>query len=325
MGVESKDVRLVRSAVATKETALAREFMDVSYGASLRLSGRLEGGELRFTRVGTDQFTIDHVVLPGTLRFACDPLSRPVISVVRQGHLGVDFQGRSDRPGPATPLLTPYGKPYKVVCETAVMKVTALDPAVLHDTLGTPAEERTRLRFLDLQAPHPASAQLWQAATAFASQRLVGVESLPALLSGQIARLLATTVLSLFPHQIPDRRRIDSTDATPATLQRALAYVDSHADQPVTLSDIARAAHASPRALQQAFRRHRDTTPLTYLRRVRLEQAHRDLQAATPDTSTVTQIAARWGFAHPSRFAGHYRDAFGQTPAKTLHQSSRRP
>ncbi|MGW7072290.1 helix-turn-helix transcriptional regulator [Streptomyces sp. NPDC054855] len=314
---------MIRSALVTKETALAREFMDASYGASLRLSGRLEGEDLRFSRVGTDQFTVDHVVLPGTLRFACDALSRPVVSVVRQGHLRVDFPDRSDLPGPVTPLLTPYGMPYRVVCQEAVTHVTALDPVLLHDTLGTPTEDRTQLNFFELQAPDPAAAQLWQATTSFVSHRLDGMETVPALLSGQMARLLATTMLALFPHQPPEHRRIDSTDATPATLLRALAYIDSHAHQDVTLTDIARAAYASPRAVQEAFRRHRGTTPLAYLRRARLEHAHRDLEAATPDTSTVTRIAAHWGFAHTSRFAGHYRSAFGQSPGMTLRQSSR--
>lgn len=323
MGVAPENVRLIRSTLATKEAALAREFMDASYGTSLRLSGRLEGEDLRFSRVGTDQFTVDHVVLPGTLHFACDPLSRLVVSVTSQGHLGVDFPGRSDRPGLTTPLLTPYGKPYRVVCESAVTQVTTIDPALLHDTLGTLPEDRTPLHFLELQAPDPAAARLWQAATSFASHRLDGAQSVPALLSEQMARLLATTVLALFPHQSPGHLRIDSTDATSATLQRALAYIDSHAHRNITLADIARAAYASPRALQQAFRRHRDTTPLAYLRRARLGQAHRELQTATPDTSTVTQIAARWGFAHTSRFAGHYRDAFGQPPSTTLRQSSR--
>ncbi|MGW6318946.1 helix-turn-helix transcriptional regulator [Streptomyces sp. NPDC055099] len=313
---------MIRSTLTTKETALAEEFMDASYGTSLRLSDRMEGQDLRFSRVGTDQFTVDHVTLPGTLRFACDPLSRLVVSVASQGNLGIDFPGHSDRPGPATPLLTPCGKPYRVVCEATVTQVTTIDTALLHDTLGTLPEDRTHLHFLELQAPDAAAAQLWKAATSFASHRLDGAQSVPALLSGQLAHLLATTVLAVFPHQTPGQRRIDSTDATPATLQRALAYIDAHAHRNITLADIAQAAYASPRALQQAFRRHRDTTPIAYLRRVRLEQAHRELQAATPDTSTVTQIAARWGFAHTSRFAGHYRDAFGLSPATTLRENT---
>ncbi|KAA0940967.1 helix-turn-helix transcriptional regulator, partial [Streptomyces apricus] len=221
--------------------------------------------------------------------------------------------------------MTPYGLPYQVVSRSAAMRVTALDPGLLHDTLGTPAGERTRLDFLELQAPTPAAAQLWQAATVFVSQRLAGLESVPSLLSGQLAHLLAVTALSLFPCRTPDPRRVDSTDATSATLRRALAYIDSHAHRDITLADIARAACASPRAVQQAFRSRRDTTPLAHLRRVRLEQAHRDLQAATPDTSTVTRIAARWGFAHTSRFAAYYREVFGHPPAMTLRHGAPRP
>jgi AraC-like DNA-binding protein len=32
----------------------------------------------------------------------------------------------------------------------------------------------------------------------------------------------------------------------------------------------------------------------------------------------VTQVAARWGFASPSRFARYYRAAYGVTPSRTL-------
>jgi AraC-like DNA-binding protein len=88
----------------------------------------------------------------------------------------------------------------------------------------------------------------------------------------------------------------------------------------MALSEIAAAAHVTPRALQYAFTRHLQTTPMAYLRRVRLAAAHQDLQAADPrDGDTVTSIAARWGFAHPGRFATAYRNAYGQAPSVTLH------
>jgi transcriptional regulator GlxA family with amidase domain len=32
----------------------------------------------------------------------------------------------------------------------------------------------------------------------------------------------------------------------------------------------------------------------------------------------VGQIAARWGFAHPGRFAALYREAYGTSPSRTL-------
>jgi transcriptional regulator GlxA family with amidase domain len=58
---------------------------------------------------------------------------------------------------------------------------------------------------------------------------------------------------------------------------------------------------------------------MTHVRRVRLECAHRELQAADPTTGdTVAAIAARWGFVKPGRFAAAYRAAHGAAPSRTL-------
>lgn len=93
-----------------------------------------------------------------------------------------------------------------------------------------------------------------------------------------------------------------------------------HADQPITVAQIAAAAHVTVRAPQYAFRRHLDTTPLAHLRRVRLAQVHRDLGAADPaGGATVTEIAARWGFCHPGRFASLYRTTYRRAPHQTLN------
>ncbi|MFF4186177.1 helix-turn-helix transcriptional regulator [Streptomyces sp. NPDC001691] len=114
----------------------------------------------------------------------------------------------------------------------------------------------------------------------------------------------------------------DRRDAHPAALRRALDHIDDHADQPVTVAEIAAAAHVTVRALQYAFRRHLDTTPLAHLRRVRLSHAHQALLDADPGKGhTVTEIAARWGFYHPGRFATIYRDCYGRSPHHTLHRS----
>ncbi|MFE3166081.1 helix-turn-helix domain-containing protein [Streptomyces sp. NPDC059224] len=123
------------------------------------------------------------------------------------------------------------------------------------------------------------------------------------------------------PPAFPNTARTDPTaqdrgDAHPATLRRAIAYIDDHADQPITVADMAAAVHVTIRTLQYAFRRHLDTTPMACLRRVRLAQAHRDLLAAGSGSGAT--VAARWGFAHPGRFAALYRDAHGTSPADTL-------
>ena len=87
----------------------------------------------------------------------------------------------------------------------------------------------------------------------------------------------------------------------------------------LTVADIAAASFVTIRAVQLAFRRHLDTTPLAYLRRVRLDRAHHDLLTGDPAHETVTAVAHRWGFPNPSRFAATYRRAYGVTPSYTLH------
>ncbi|MBV9820387.1 MAG: helix-turn-helix domain-containing protein [Solirubrobacterales bacterium] len=58
---------------------------------------------------------------------------------------------------------------------------------------------------------------------------------------------------------------------------------------------------------------------MAYLRRVRLEAAHRELQAADgSDGVTLGAVGRRWGFAKPGRFAGAYRVVDGQPPSRTL-------
>ncbi|WP_433652462.1 helix-turn-helix transcriptional regulator [Micromonospora zamorensis] len=85
------------------------------------------------------------------------------------------------------------------------------------------------------------------------------------------------------------------------------------------MAEIAAAAGVHPRALQFAFRRHLDTAPTNYVRKVRLDRAHRDLQNADPSTGvTVTMIANRWGFTHLGRFSADYRSAYGISPSRTL-------
>ena len=99
-------------------------------------------------------------------------------------------------------------------------------------------------------------------------------------------------------------------------MRRAIAFIEQHPDADIGVADIAAAANVSIRAVQFAFRRHLDTTPMYYLRTVRLDRAHHDLLTTNPSLGDT--IAARWGFHHHSRFAARYRHAYGVTPRHTL-------
>jgi AraC family transcriptional regulator, ethanolamine operon transcriptional activator len=48
--------------------------------------------------------------------------------------------------------------------------------------------------------------------------------------------------------------------------------------------------------------------------------ARRALRKGLPDTTTVTEIATRYGFWHFGRFAGESQSLFGEAPSSTLHR-----
>jgi transcriptional regulator GlxA family with amidase domain len=127
--------------------------------------------------------------------------------------------------------------------------------------------------------------------------------------------------LHTFPSSIMTRQAEPVSGRVEASaLQRAIDFIEENAHRPITLSDMAEAAGISARGLQFAFARHRDTTPMQYLRLIRLSHAHQDLQLADPQRGArVEEIARRWGFASPSRFSQYYRDAYGAPPHQTLY------
>jgi transcriptional regulator GlxA family with amidase domain len=142
------------------------------------------------------------------------------------------------------------------------------------------------------------------------------------LLVGSAAQMLAAATLATFPNTaLADPTIEDRHDASSVTLRRAVAYIEEHVADDVSLADIAEAAHVSVRAVQLAFRRKLDTTPMAHLRRARLDHAHRALVAADPRHTTVAAVAARWGFPNHSRFTATYRVTYGVLPSVTLRGS----
>ncbi|XVU22747.1 helix-turn-helix transcriptional regulator [Actinoplanes sp. CA-054009] len=141
------------------------------------------------------------------------------------------------------------------------------------------------------------------------------------LLVGSAVQMLASVTLSAFPNTaLRDPTIEDRHDAHPATVRRAVTFIEDYAHQDITPADIAATARVTIRALQLAFRRHLGTTPTAMLRRVRLEHAHRQLLEADPATTTVSAVAMQWGFASHSTFTAHYRAAYGVLPSATLRR-----
>lgn len=113
--------------------------------------------------------------------------------------------------------------------------------------------------------------------------------------------------------------------ALPMPLRRALDFCQAHVRENLTVVEIADAAQTSIRRLQEMFRTHLKTTPLTFLRRLRLAHAHDDLVAlaAGEAKGNVTEVATRWGFTHLGRFGVLYRQVYGTVPSHTARFGAR--
>jgi AraC-like DNA-binding protein len=108
----------------------------------------------------------------------------------------------------------------------------------------------------------------------------------------------------------------------PRTVKRALDVMHAEPWRPLTTTELAAASGVGVRVLQDAFRQHVGMSPMTYLRRLRLDGVHAELTRCDPGSDSVSEVAYRWGFTHLGRFAGAYRARFGVPPSATLRDHS---
>ena len=73
----------------------------------------------------------------------------------------------------------------------------------------------------------------------------------------------------------------------------------------------------SRRTVQNSFRAVAETTPLNYLRCVRLNGVRRSLMSTQAAGLSIGDAAAQWGFYHLSHFAAEYHALFAELPSQT--------
>lgn len=108
-----------------------------------------------------------------------------------------------------------------------------------------------------------------------------------------------------------------STRIAPQHVRRVERYIVDNVGRPISLDELVEISGVSARALFDGFRRFRGCSPMAYLRSVRLDRVREDLRQAE-EGATVTSIACKWGFYQFGRFAGQYKQAYGELPSETL-------
>jgi AraC-like DNA-binding protein len=150
------------------------------------------------------------------------------------------------------------------------------------------------------------------------------VEAGGALFSSPLAatHFEQTLIAGLLSAQPNNRQQVEApATPCPRVVRSVVDLIEAEPDRAWRLAELAAHAGVSARTLQEAFHRELGTTPLEQLRRTRMERARADLLASDPTTTSVTDIAARWGFFHLGRFAQAYRAMYHELPSQTLADS----
>ena len=99
----------------------------------------------------------------------------------------------------------------------------------------------------------------------------------------------------------------------PAWLKRARDLIHDRADQPITLSKVAREVGVHPAHLARTFRRFYHRSLGAYLRGLRIDRASR---ALAERTASIAEVALRAGFYDQSHFTRVFKRHTGMTPAQ---------
>ena len=313
--------------IATRDPAVANAALEQVYGGEqpLRITGDARkfwcslsfaaAGELGADRI---RHAMDASVVMAPLEFflaVCTAGRNPL-------HLTVGHETNHIRPGE----VVSFGRGDRLEASWSDADTETL--RVPFETLDRIARERfgarAEVRLAGMRPVSVAAARNWRGLQTYVLTEIEAQQSIlnNLLIQRQVTDLVAVTALMTFPNSAmradgPDRRQL----AAPSSVRRAVSFIEDNPELPVTITEIAEAAGVTTRALQYGFARNLDTTPMAYLRRVRLVRAHEELAVADPATGvTVSNIARRWGFANPSRFAAYYRGVYGCPPGETLRR-----
>lgn len=307
-----------RVAVSTHDRTEATRLLRRAYP---HVAVEIGGGDgpfvFRHSSVGDGRLWSTEMMLTGSAR-ATGTFQDGTLSVgeVLAGRLSAEFaRARID---PARPFLQPSGAA-RMAFDDLHLRMTVLDAeafraaAERYERRGAPAR-------LSRSAPSSQAAGVAWAWTAAHIQRAVrDPHTLDnPIIAGELFDLAVRTVLACFAEPAEDPGAT-SVAGAPRAVRRAVAYLEEHALDAVTVPDVAAAARISVRSLQALFRRHLGVSPVEHLHAIRLEAARRDLLGGFEgDEVTVRSVAERWGFGNSGRFARLYQARFGERPSETL-------
>lgn len=274
----------------------------------------------RYSAVGDEDLTFRRSVLDGFLRGSvCTGDGDYVVYWLTRGTVVLDTHRDPIVVTPMRPHLSPEGEEFVFETQDYDTRLVHLGRDLVHDVAAERAGEPVDTLHFDVRRPPDGAALArWRNAMAGATAS-VGDRTAAPLAWHRATRSVAAAFLGLWS---PPVETVHPALRYPrnARVRAAVEHVHAHAAQPLTVAEIAAAAGMSTRSTQEAFQRVLGVTPMQYVQQHRMERVRADLLEADPATTTVAQVARRWGYLHVGRFSGAYRARFGEFPRDSLHR-----
>ncbi|MFP3605874.1 anthranilate 1,2-dioxygenase regulatory protein AndR [Paraburkholderia sp. SIMBA_053] len=233
------------------------------------------------------------------------------------GSAEVNAAGRTievnDRQGVVRAPGEPFSAKLSPDCEQLVLRI---DPAALPEDAAFGAEpDGALVRFAN------GAMRAWQ-------DQLKLIASSPDLLASacgnarvgaHVESLLVNLLAAGSAERDAPATSIAHPGIMPGFVRRAEEVMIARLGSPLQLADIAEAVGVPVRTLCDGFLRFRRTSPMHYLRQIRLERA-REIILATSADLRIASIALDCGFTHFGRFAQSYKARFGESPSQTIRR-----
>ncbi|MEE2058638.1 AraC family transcriptional regulator [Rhodococcus artemisiae] len=178
--------------------------------------------------------------------------------------------------------------------------------------LGAPL--RSRLVLPD-QIDLTGSAGDWRRLVASLSDQLS--EGAGSLANPLVSQQLAGAVTTAFVLAVAPPSEDAAPAARPGMVRRVLDALHDDPSRPWTAADMAEIAGTSVRRMQETFADYVGNSPSAVLLDIRLDRARTEL-AAGDSGLTVAEVAFRWGFSSPGRFAAAFKKRYGTMPSRML-------
>lgn len=212
---------------------------------------------------------------------------------------------------------------WSVDCHKAVVRI---DSAALERHLGALLGEQIRAPIAFMPAMDTASGMgaTWMRTAKHLMSELQHNPLLAgsAIVVSHLEQLLMSGLIQAQPNLYLERLRKPVRNIAPRHVRLAQEFIRANAHKPISIADLTRLTGVCGRTLYSGFRHFSGDSPMQYLRRIRMENARRDMQCAPPARS-VTEIATQWGFYQLGRFATDYKTRFGESPSATRRKADR--